>query len=127
MEYKDLLKSIERMSPEFQCQLMMDMGRICEPNAEKIGACLSDLQKKAEPMFRFITGMFISYDRQFNSASDVDVLDDSVSGVLVGVSFNNGLVAAWTTEGCKKLSEWVMPQVEQKYYEANSFKRIKVA
>lgn len=126
MEYSQLLKSIELMSPEAQCQLLMDMGRICEPNAEKIGASLADAPNIVEPLHRFITKMHISYDRQYNACKDVDFLDESVPGVIIGISFKSGIICAWSTEGCK-MTGTNMDAIEKEYMKANDFRKVKVA
>lgn len=121
-----IYKHIAALSPEKKAEFLINMGRIFAPDAEKIGAVLGKMPqtREMEPMHDFVSAMYISFSRQFNKASDVDFIDESLSGLKVGVSFDKGPITAWASEGCE-IPGWLMPEIESKMF--SLFRNVKVA
>ena len=121
-----IYKHIAALSPEKKAEFLINMGRIFAPDAEKIGAVLGKMPqtREMEPVHIFISDMYVSFSRQFNKASEVDFIDESLSGLKVGVSFDKGPITAWASEGCE-LPSWLMPEIESKMF--TLFRNVKVA
>ena len=121
-----IYRCIAALSPEKKAEVLINMGRIFAPDAEKIGAVLGKMPqtREMEPMHDFISNMYVSFSRQFNKASEVDFIDESLSGLKIGVSFDKGPIIAWASEGCE-LPSWLMPEIESKMF--TLFRNMKVA
>ena len=126
MTKSEILKSIASMSPEMQADTLIGIGRILEPNARKIGATLCEAPQTYDVamLHQFIHEMYVSHDRSSGDGVDVDFLDDSLSDLVVGYSFDGGIKKVWTTRG-SELPEYLYEPINNIMH--REFKRVRVA